>query len=158
VQAYFPALERHANKRGVPIAAKSLQRAFLLFKEFLNIQGGRRRVIAAEPTAEKLSRDFTEEEYLSLQLDTFCGLTAANREWVYEHYREYKKMRTKRNEWDEAQLANNLLGRVWENRQRQVGPCPFGPSPKELSYVPMNDRSPRARSRFRRMRAGRYLF
>jgi hypothetical protein len=74
-----------------------------------------------------LSRDFTEEEYMNPQLDTFSGLTVANREWVYECYREYKKLRTKRNEWDEAQLANHLLGRVWEHRQGQVGPgssCP----------------------------------
>jgi hypothetical protein len=133
MQVYFPILERHAIKRGVPIAAKSLQRAFLLFKEFLNIQGGRRRVSGAEPTAEAVSCDFSEDEYTNSQLDTFSGLTAANRVWVFEYYSKYKELRSKRNEWDEAQLANNLMGRVWEQRQRQVRPCPSRPSPKALS-------------------------
>ena len=77
-QVYFPVLERQTNKRGVPLPAKSIKRSFLLFKEFLNIQGGRRRANAAEPTAESVSRDFTEDEYMNPQLDTFSGLTAAN--------------------------------------------------------------------------------
>ena len=127
-QVYFPVLERQTNKRGVPLPAKSIKRSFLLFKEFLNIQGGRRRANAAEPTAESVSRDFTEDEYMNPQLDTFSGLTAANREWVYEYYREYKKLRTKNKEWDEAQLANNLMGRIWENRLQQVGAGPSRPS------------------------------
>ena len=51
-----------------------------------------------------------------------------HREWVYEYYREYKKLRTKNKEWDEAQLANNLMGRIWENRMQQVGAGPSRPS------------------------------
>ena len=58
-------------------------------------------------TAKELC--FTRDEYVAGQLDSFHGLSEADRADIYDKYVEYIKMRARRGQWDEAQFANELF-------------------------------------------------
>lgn len=92
--------------------------ANLYWKEILLIQAGRKRTTKKVESAEDLC--FTRDEYVNGQLDSFHGLSEEHRSDVYEKFREYKRMRAQRGEWDEAQFANQIFARILRRRQSQL--------------------------------------